>query len=1344
MLLEETKPPQDETPKPRSRRRATILAGLFLLIVVSAGFYLRSESFQLLVRDKVVAELERVTGGRVELEKFTWNLGALEFVAEDLTIHGLEPPGEVPYAHIDYLKVRLKILSLVQREVGLRYVGASRPVLHIIVNPDGTTNQPTPKVRREEGRSPLDVLFQLQIDRLEVSEGMLIWNDRKIPLDFKAEKVSAEVTYDLAAQRYDGRFSVGGSLLEYAKFRPLASNAEVLVSLVQKEAEIKSLKWASPGSQLEASGRIRNLDDPTLDLAYNATLSAAELASTARIATLRGGTLSLKGTVTASTKGGYSTKGQLQAQGLAWRDEAVNVANVGAAAQYAVDAKKLELQSLVVQALGGITRGRVQVTNWAAAAGDKPAQQGEAALALERVQMRSVAAAVATKTLRLDELKATGAASGTIKARWTGSPANAEATIALDVVPPASPAAGELPVNARVRGEYRGGRKIFEVAELNLTTPASRMEATGLLGTESGSLRLRAESTDLSELDPLLSSETAKFPITLDGRATFDGTVTGRFASPTVRGRLELAGFESEIAMPAAEGEAPKPSKKVRWDALGLNVDYSPQNVSVQNGMLRRGTAEIGFNGRSTLRRGAFDKATSTFSAHADLRNANIEDVQSIAGVAYPVTGTLNAVADVSGTVNEMQGQGKVQLAAGEIYGEKYRTLTSDVRFRGREVQLRDLRLTQNGAALNGNLDYDLEAKTFRFDASAQNVALEHVERLKNARATLGGTASLEASGSGTLEQPVVNARLRVRGMTINGELAGDLDAEAVTRGRELQLRARSNFQNADLTADGVVQLRGDFPADIHAQFRDFSFDPLIRPALKGQFNAKTSVAGTVDIAGPLKMPRQLRVEAKVDQLFAEVETIKLANSGPLEFLMENETINIRRFHITGEGTDLTARGTAQIGGAQALNLQANGVANLRLFQGLSPGLMSYGVTTLDMTVAGTMQKPAMTGQVAIKDAGFSFIDLPNGLSGINGTLVFNQDRLQIQTLTAKTGGGQLDIGGFIAYRNGLFFNVTATGQEIRLRYPPGISTSVNADLRYIGTPANSMLSGDILVTRFGVNPRFDFALYLARSKQPPTAPKQNPLLDNLRLDIHVTSTPELRVETSLAKISGDADLRIRGTASRPAVLGRVNVAEGEIFFSGTKYKLERGDVTFTNPVKIAPILNMEASARVREYDITLGFHGDPSEDKLNVTYRSEPPLPSADIIALLALGRTREESVLTQQQTQQQSFTETASNAILGQALNAAVSSRVEKLFGVSRIKIDPQVGGPENANARVTIEQQVNNNVTLTYITNLSQSAQQVIQVEFNVTRDVSIVGVRDQNGVLGFDIRVRQRKK
>src|SRR3989449_2168405 len=218
-------------------------------------------------------------------------------------------------------------------------------------------------------------------------------------------------------------------------------------------------------------------------------------------------------------------------------------------------------------------------------------------------------------------------------------------------------------------------------------------------------------------------------------------------------------------------------------------------------------------------------------------------------------------------------------------------------------------------------------------------------------------------------------------------------------------------------------------------------------------------------------------------------------------------------------------------------------------------------------------------------------------------------------------------------------------------------------------------------------------------------------------------------------------------TAAKPVLLGRADVIEGEIYFNGTKYHLERGDVSFTNPVTTTPVLDLQASTRVRDYDITASINGDPTKPGgLHVNYRSEPPLPEADIIALLALGRTREESAQLQQ-SGQSALSQEASNAILSEALNATVSNRVQRLFGVSRIKIDPQGLSTETNPARgpqVTIEQQVAGDLTLTYSTNVSQASQQIIQVEYNVTRNVSVVGIRDQNGVVSIDVRIRQRKK
>jgi translocation and assembly module TamB len=356
---------------------------------------------------------------------------------------------------------------------------------------------------------------------------------------------------------------------------------------------------------------------------------------------------------------------------------------------------------------------------------------------------------------------------------------------------------------------------------------------------------------------------------------------------------------------------------------------------------------------------------------------------------------------------------------------------------------------------------------------------------------------------------------------------------------------------------------------------------------------------------------------------------------------------------------------------------------------------------------------------------------------------------MQIEKLTAHTGGGELNVGGFLAYRNGLYFDLTATGNDIRLRYPPGVSSSADASVRYTGSARSSQLSGDIVVNRFGMNPRFEFANDLAQSKKAPMISTLNPFLDNMRLDLHITSTPELRVETSLAKLSGDLDLHVRGTAARPALVGRVNIAEGDVFFSGTKYRLERGDVTFSNPLTIEPVVNLEMSARVQGYDITVGLHGQAVGGKgLSMTYRSDPPLSNSDIIALLAFGRTRGQGVYNASQpgvNTNTNDTASASNAILGEALNATFGDRVQRLFGASRVKIDPQfIGSENNPSARVTIEQQISNDITFTYVTSLTQSAETVIQVEYNIDKNVSIVAVRDQNGVLGFDVHIRRRKK
>src|SRR5206468_10793699 len=134
---------------------------------------------------------------------------------------------------------------------------------------------------------------------------------------------------------------------------------------------------------------------------------------------------------------------------------------------------------------------------------------------------------------------------------------------------------------------------------------------------------------------------------------------------------------------------------------------------------------------------------------------------------------------------------------------------------------------------------------------------------------------------------------------------------------------------------------------------------------------------------------------------------------------------------------------------------------------------------------------PAMHGGVESAHGALSYSDLASGLSEVNGSLVFNQNRLQIETLTARTGGGAVTFGGYATtYDHLLSFDLNVTGQGVRLRYPPGVSSTADADLHFSGTNAASTLSGDIVVNKLAFTPGFDFGAYLQRTAQQSVLPQ--------------------------------------------------------------------------------------------------------------------------------------------------------------------------------------------------------------------------------------------------------------
>jgi translocation and assembly module TamB len=1345
-------------PRRRLWLRLLLLFSIFSIVCFSfLGWYVTTDSFQQAVRRRLVAALEKATGGRVELGEFHSIPFRLRIDVRNLTIHGKESASQSPYLHVDRLQAELKVISLVSTSIGLRSLELQRPVMHIIVYPDGSTNQPSPPGHKAFAQEPVEQLFSLAVSHAEVHQGELDWDEHRIPVELDGHDVSLALDYSFLHQQYQARLSLGSVTTRWPPYPMLVWRADTSLLLASDHAEISTLHIASGGSEIHFQGRLEDFHNPQISGDYHGVLNLGELAALVPELEFLRGTAQFDGQGTWRPRD-FSTQGMLAAKDLDWANRNVRMQNGRLAAAYTITPQRLRVSSIRASLLGGDLQGDVDVVNWQSSIppaspaarggiiGRIPAgslQRGSVRLQFAGFPVAPAVAWLSSRKLPLDRLNLAGASSGEINMLWIGSSRDAETRIKLGVLPPAKPGAGQIALQGQMEGIYRGSRDELEISRLHLLTPASEITASGSLSSTSA-LKLTFLSRNVREWNPLLQAVLGwpELPFAVHGWVNFNGNVSGRLSTFAAAGNLEAYDFETRLPL-----SAQIPPRIVHWDALTTSVEYSATNLAVRNGALIHGRSIAHFDLSTGLTAARFLE-NSPFILHLDILNADLAEIGQLAGSRRPLSGTLNLSATLSGTRGDPHGDGHLEIRDALADGTPFPAVRSDLRISNHQLQFNNLAGTLWDAPFSGSAAVSTVTNDFRLNVAGQNLDLAHFPKLQGGRITVDGRTDFTARASGTPEEPSIEAHVHVRDLAFDRERAGDFFLDATTRGHVLDVQAHSDFKQAELKIEGTVGLERDFPADLDLDFRDLDVDSLLNIYFRGRITGHSPLAGTVHVRGPLGSPRDLKVSAKIQTINAELEHVQLQNVGPIRLEIADRILRLESFHLTGTGTDFIAHGSAQLADARELDFHLEGAVNMGLLRTINSKLSARGTVGLTMDANGTITNPVLEGRLEIRDTFLSHDDFPSGLSDLRGVLRFDRNRVQIERLSGTTGGGSVTLTGSGTYQNGIFLmDFGATAQDVRLRYPPGVSSTANADLRLTGSSNSALLSGDVVVTKLSVTPGFDFGSYLEKSKQPVVVAQRDSIESRLRLDVHVTTTPELEMQSALAKLSGNADLRVRGTVDRSVILGRAEVLEGEITFNGTKYHVDRGDVTFSNPAKTEAIVDLQATTRVRDYDITVTLNGNVGKTtQLKPTWRSEPPLPEADVIALLALGRTREESAAAQSGGSL-GFGGEASNLLINQALNSAVNSRLQRLFGASRIKIDPQglasatniIRGPQ-----VTIEQQVASNLTVTYSTNVSVASQQIIQVEYNVSRNVSVVALRDQNGVVSFDIKIRQRKR
>jgi translocation and assembly module TamB len=1289
----------------------TIAGFLALLLVAAVGgyLYLKSTSFQQYALRKIAQGADEATGGRTQIRGLDFNLSTLTAHLYDVVVRGTERPDQPPLLQVDKLTVGLKIQSVFRRKISLSELLIEHPVLHLQVNQEGTSNIPQAPPSKSSSHTSV---FDLAVRHLLLTRGEINYNDRKTPVEADLYNLGTDVRFESLATRYSGSISYDNGHLQYAQYAPLPHNFTAKFSATPALFSLESAVMKVGSSAISIRADVTNYSNPTVAGDYDIRIHTQDLAAMSPAIT-PAGDVSLAGRIHYQNVSGQTLlrsvaiDGQIGSNGLSAASSSGRLDVRKLQGRYQLANGSLRAHDIQVDSLGGQVNANVDIQHL----DTTPVSQ-------LRASLHSISLQAAQQAIRRPDLKrvfVAGTLNGTAEASWKGSVSNLIARSDLSVRAAANNkgnrGATNVPVDGLIHVTYDGRRNIITLHQTTLHIPSTTLTAEGQVSNHSD-LKIQATASDLHQLVALASALRPSSSPTpeVSGSAAVNIAVQGSMQRPHIGGQLNA----QDLHVQGSD-----------WKRADLTLQLDPSQLVISKGSLvsaKRGTAS--FSGTVGLQNWAYLPSNS-IKANLSVQQMPVTDLQRLANLQYPVSGDLSANVSLSGSQLNPSGSGSAQIANARAYDEPLQNLA--VKFHTDNGSIATiLNVTMPAGSANASLTYTPKTKAYTVRLDAPSIVLQKLHTLQAKNLPLDGTLAASASGEGTLDNPQLSVTLALPKLELRQKSILGLKAEARLANHHADLTLDSQVAEASVRARGQVNLTGDYYTEASIDTTAVPLDVLLATyvtSVPEGFHGQSEFHAS--LKGPLKNRSQLEARLTIPTFNASYQSLQIAASGPIRVDYARSVVTLQPSEIRGTGTSLRLQGNLPLAGPTAPNLTAQGSVDLQILRIVAPDVQSSGTLALDIRASGTAQNPAVQGQVRLQNVAMLSAGAPVGVEKLNGTLDVANNRVQISTLTGQVGGGQVSVGGSVTYRPNLLFDIALQGSSVRLRYPDGIRTLLNTNLAFTGTTASSTLNGRVLIDSLSFTPEFDLATFGDDFSGNAATPAQPGFADTVQLAIGVQSQDNLSATSSQVSLEGRVDLRVGGTAANPVITGRTDLTAGELFYRNVRYQLERGVITFADPNQTTPVLNVSVSTIVEQYNLTLNLRG--PFDKLTTSYVSDPPLATADIINLIARGKTTQESAASSQSTDSMIASQAASQ----------FSSSVQKLAGISSLQIDPLLGGNnQNPSARVAIQQRVTKNFLFTFSTDVSQPGNEMVQGDYKLTKRWSVSVARDQVGGVSVD--------
>jgi len=615
----------------------------------------------------------------------------------------------------------------------------------------------------------------------------------------------------------------------------------------------------------------------------------------------------------------------------------------------------------------------------------------------------------------------------------------------------------------------------------------------------------------------------------------------------------------------------------------------------------------------------------------------------------------------------------------------------------------------------------------------------------------VAGEGELRLTGTLTGTLKALDPKLAIsleNGLVLSRELEpglSNLQLQARVADGEATIETLSgNWGAATFEASGRIPLDvlPPLPVDIPRMDGPSTFKAAVRglnPATVP--GAPQGLSGTITLEADMSAERpdvtSLNGTISFPELALAFHGLDLAQTRPSTIELASGSAEITQLALTGSAGALAATGSVELTGERAINLDVDGRLNAGAISVITDRVRAEGDTTVQVEARGTVQDPDLKGTLTLR-GGTAVSDEPNvAAENINADVALDGRTIRLVSLTGNVNGGTVDGSGTVTLGEGGIADIDMrlATKDFAYDAPLDLRSLTDSDLRIRKQDDDFLVSGRVTITEAGLTGDVNFdtgllAAITARRRLDLTE-ERNPLLDRTRFDVNVDTATPILVDNNLARAEVNARLRVVGTPYETGLLGQLTLAEGgEIRLNERRYEVERGIVQFVDDRRIFPMFDLQLSTDASNYDITINVTGTPDDTETMLT--SEPALPEPDIMALLVTGRTLDEMRGEEYEVAREQVL-----SYLAGRVGSTLGRGLQQATGLSEVRIEPTVIASEtDPSARLTLGQDLTDDLKLVYSTNLTDSNDQIWIAEYDITRRFQARGVRQSDASYRLD--------